>query len=122
MICDYCAFVKRVYPQTSGTERRHLMKRYYIHKRFLHKNPPSPHRIKMARVAYKLALKLYRHFKDQGVPKFVVDRVPSEIRPYVLQILDYNGVKVLNSNPFTATYRKRRPKRGPKRGPKRRRR
>ncbi len=59
-------------------------------------NPPSAQRIKMARVAYKLSYKLYKHFKLNGIPSEVIKRIPESIRPYVLFTLQANDVPIRN--------------------------
>lgn len=108
--CEYCRLLHNLYQRSSGKEKRRVLARFRMHRRALHTNPPDKRRLKIARVAVKLAWKLYKHFKEEGVPAFVMNRVPAEVRPYVEDILRYNGVKVLTSNPFRRA-RKRRKRR-----------
>lgn len=46
------------------------------------------------KAAVKMAEWLYRHFKEHGVPSWMIRRVPSKIRPLVENILSYNNVKI----------------------------
>lgn len=96
-ICEYCRLIDAEYRKArTPKEKRRALARFKLHKRALHKNPPSKTRIKIARVAYKLAFKLYKHFKTSGVPRYVTNRIPSSVKPYVLDILAFNGVPILN--------------------------
>lgn len=94
--CEYCKVIDAAYRQASTPkEKRRALARFKLHKRALHRNPPSKMRVKMARVSGKLAYKLYKHFKTSGVPQFVWKRVPASIKPYVKVILEANNVKIL---------------------------
>lgn len=46
------------------------------------------------KAAVKMAHWLYNHFKQRGVPSWMIARVPGKIRPIVTNILSYNGVKI----------------------------
>lgn len=55
-----------------------------------------PRRTRIARIAVKLAYRLYKTFKNRGVPALLINRIPMDIRPYVVDVLRYNGVAVAN--------------------------
>lgn len=44
--------------------------------------------------AVRVSKWLYGHFKKRGVPSWMIRRVPTKIRPIVVNILSYNGVKI----------------------------
>jgi len=98
--CDYCRYLHSTYTHAGTPKaRRRVTARLRLHIRTMHKNPPDKHRLKVARVAVKLAMKLYHTFKVFGVPRVVINRIPAEVRPYVVDILGYNGVKIVDGNP-----------------------
>lgn len=91
----------------TAKERRHERARLKIHFKTVHKNPASSRRIKIARIAVKLAYRLYQKFKDDGVPQYIIDKIPAEIRPYVVMTLEASNVKVVKNNPMSE-YQKQR--------------
>lgn len=68
------------------------------------KNPASPKQRRLAKMAVSIAKRLYAHFKKNGVPGFVLKRVPKPIRPTVLHLLKYNGVPVRNPPDKTSAH------------------
>lgn len=75
-----CAYCKR--------KRRSLKELWGL------KNPPKKN--KYYRRALKVATFLHKHFKRNGVPKWLVAKISPSIRPMVVSILDYNGVAIKN--------------------------
>lgn len=107
-MCEYCKVIHHSYATAhTPKEQRRALARLRLHKRVLHRNPPTPRRVKIARIAVKMAYRLYKKFKDDGVPQFIIDRIPAEVRPYVVMTLEASGVKVVKRNPQSDYQKKR---------------
>lgn len=52
-------------------------------------------RAKIAKVAYQITYRLWKHFRHSGVPESVLNRVPQAARPYVEYGLKLNGIKII---------------------------
>lgn len=107
--CEYCHLLNQQYVKDlSPKARRRILARFKLHRKAMHNNPSlayrhmmkPPRRTRIAKIAIKIAFKLFHHFKGKGVPRFIIQKIPSEIRPYVVDILSYNGIRVVETNPF----------------------
>lgn len=72
--------------------------------RMMLKNPRPILKQKYYRHAVQAAQWLYKHFKGNGVPSWMINRLSPKIRPIVVDILKYNGVKVREINPPKKTF------------------
>lgn len=91
-ICEYCKLLARKYAFSTGrAEKRRTLARFKLHKKAVHTNPPPKKRLQ---AAMAIARKIHAHFKNKGVPAFVMRAVPDNYRSIVTQILKVNGVPV----------------------------
>lgn len=94
-VCDYCRLLQGVYQRSDSAGKRRALIRFKLHRRKLHKNPEDPNRVRIAKAAWRITYALYKRFKNTGVPEFVINRIPADIRPYVIYGLKLNEIKVI---------------------------
>lgn len=93
--CEYCRLLNSLYTQADSKKaRRRILARFKLHRKALHQNPLGGTRRLAIKAGIKTAKVLYSHFKNKGVPSFVMNKIPGSYRSIVEEILKYNGVKV----------------------------
>jgi hypothetical protein len=97
-ICEYCRLLAHKYSfATSREEKRRILARFKLHKKAMHgaiKNPlSSKTKRRAARIAGKLAYRIWRSVKTKGYAIPVPKRTPKIVKKYLRIALSANGIK-----------------------------